>query len=92
MIEIPYIEVNQPIGSFYITKMLANELVELVNVTPRSANNPEAIQRIESKKRIKEISDYCSDPDATFPTPIIVSIYEEADIIKKDFIFQIATK
>lgn len=91
MIEIPYIEVNQPIGSFYITKMLANELVELVNVTPRSANNPEAIQREESKKRIKEISHYCSDPDATFPTPIIVSIYEEADITKKDFIFQINT-
>lgn len=87
-----YIEINQPIGTFYITKLKANILASIVNVTPRSAKNDEGIQRVESKKRIKEISDYCSDPDATFPTPIIISIYDNANITKLDQFFQIDTR
>jgi DGQHR domain-containing protein len=73
MIKTPYIEINQPIGSFYFTKFNASDLVKIVEVTPRSAD-PNAIQRDDSKSRISEIADYCSDPDATFPTPIIVSV------------------
>lgn len=79
MIVAPYIEINQPIGSFYFSKMRAIDLGKIVNVTPRSAS-PSAIQRDESSRRINEISNYCSDPDATFPTPIIISVYEDANI------------
>ncbi len=35
------------------------------------------IQREDSKKRIREITLYCDDPDATFPTPIILSVNSE---------------
>jgi DGQHR domain-containing protein len=86
MIQLKYIEIKQPIGTFYFTKLNAKLLGNIVNVTPRSAD-PNAIQRDESKDRINEISKYCSDPDATFPTPIIVSVYESADTrINENFI------
>lgn len=88
MIEVPYIEVEQPIGVFYITKLRANILAELVDVMPRSASNPDAIQRESSQNRISEISKYCSDPDATFPTPIIISIYSEANVIQNKYTFE----
>lgn len=80
MIQLKYIQIQQPIGTFYFSKINAKLLGEIVNVTPRSAD-PSAIQRDESKDRINEIAKYCSDPDATFPTPIIVSIYDNAEVM-----------
>jgi DGQHR domain-containing protein len=74
-----YIEVNQPIGTFYLTAINADEIAKLVDVQPRSSN-PLAVQRDESKRRIKEIAEYCDDADATFPTPIIISVYDEANV------------
>jgi DGQHR domain-containing protein len=75
------IRFEQPIGQFYITKIQARDLVEIVEVKPRlfdshlndSAGGP---QRPQSNSRIEEISEFCADPDATFPTPIIISVYE----------------
>ncbi|UMY64511.1 MULTISPECIES: DGQHR domain-containing protein [unclassified Flavobacterium] len=87
MISLKYIEIEQPIGSFYFTKMKATTLGELVNITPRSAD-PSAIQRDESKDRITEIAKYCSDPDATFPTPIIVGIYDNVSYQIKDTVIE----
>lgn len=79
MIQLKYIEIKQPIGTFYFSKLNAKLLGSIVNVTPRSAD-PSAIQRDESKDRINEISKYCSDPDATFPTPIIISVYDSSNV------------
>ena len=87
--KLPYIEIEQPIGNFYLTKLRADILSNIVNVIPRSKDNDKAIQRVESKQRIHDISEYCSDPDATFPTPIIVSIYESANITKNEYFFEI---
>jgi len=64
--KLPYIEIEQPIGNFYLTKLRADILSNIVNVIPRSKDNDKAFQRIESKQRIQEIAEYCSDPDATF--------------------------
>lgn len=75
MIKAPFIEFSQPIGTFYLTKLNAFDLIDIVDITPRS-ESLEAVQRDENVKRINEIAAYCSDPDATFPTPIIVSVYE----------------
>ncbi len=75
----PYIEITQPIGTFYISKLNADIVGKVTEITPRS-EHPEAVQRDLSPKRVNEIKDYCSDPDATFPTPIIISIYKKADI------------
>lgn len=75
MITIPYIKVDQPIGRFYLTALPASVLVDITEVDTRFIDN-EGIQRPEKADRIKEISEYCSDPDATFPTAVVVSVYD----------------
>lgn len=69
-----YIKVEQPIGTFYLTSIPAKSLIEMVNVSPRTTDNIEGIQRERSKKRVTEISEFCKDSDAVFPTPIVVSV------------------
>ncbi len=78
--KISFIKVEQPIGTFYLSVMRADILNNLVEVRSRLSDRNGGIQREESQSRINEIADYCSDPDATFPTPIIISIYSTAEI------------
>ena len=49
----------------------------------------QGVQRAQSKERVNKIKDYCSDPDATFPTPIIISIYSDVSYIDKNNTFVI---
>lgn len=76
--KISVIPVNQPIGTFYMGVMDAKELLRITSVNQRK-DNPEGVQREETPSRIKEISLFTFDPDATFPTPIIISVYDESD-------------
>lgn len=76
-----YIEVRQPIGTFYLCSIPAPFLLKVVKSTSRS-DDPEAVQREKSPQRIKDIGAYCSDPDAVFPTPIVVSV--NSDDVKLD--------
>lgn len=71
------IKVDQPIGRFYISALPAAVLARITRVDPRDLENEVGIQRPGKSGRIKEISDYCSDPDATFPTAIVVSVDQE---------------
>lgn len=104
ILELPYLEYEQPIGTFYMTVVEADILLRLVEVRrrgdayngyslwndkPRSME--EGVQRKESTERVNKISKYCEDPDATFPTPIIVSIYNGVVVLDRDhkFIFNI---
>lgn len=81
-----YVEVRQPIGTFYLTSVPASILVNVLDAKPRG-DYPDAVQREQSKNRAKEIGQYCSDPDATFPTSIIVSINEHSSFrIDDEFI------
>ncbi|MEH8018929.1 DGQHR domain-containing protein [Rheinheimera muenzenbergensis] len=59
--------------------MKASDIGKIMIVKSREEGT--GVQRKENKQRIKEIADYCRDPDATFPTPIIMSVRSE------DFIF-----
>ncbi|MCQ2159472.1 MAG: DGQHR domain-containing protein [Bacteroidales bacterium] len=69
------LKVSQPIGCYYLTSLNASELCPIVKVnTLKDGKGP---QRDPNKGRITEISNYCDDPDATFPTAIIVSINEK---------------
>ncbi|MDH4474814.1 MAG: DGQHR domain-containing protein [Fluviicola sp.] len=77
--KINYIKVEQPIGTFYITSIDASTLSKIA-VVNRRGENPDAVQREQSDKRIKEIAKYCGDSDATFPTPIIIAVDENAKI------------
>lgn len=71
------LELTQPIGSFYLGKIDSDILIKITKTVRRNLN--EGIQRELSGKRAKEISKYCDDPDAAFPTPIILAV-EESDI------------
>lgn len=68
-----YIEIQQPIGVFYYCAIPASYLLKIVRSSPRSKSE-DGVQRDQQQDRINNISKYCSDPDAVFPTPIVVSV------------------
>ncbi len=74
-----YIEVQQPIGLFYYCAIPATFLLKIVEASPRSKNE-DGVQRDLQQDRINQISKYCSDPDAIFPTPIVVSVNAGAKV------------
>jgi len=81
-----YLEVTQPIGTYYICSMTWQQLLEIAYADIREIrkksesdefDNYLGIQRTVSPNRIKEISDYVTYMDATFPTSIILHIKSE---------------
>lgn len=80
---IKLIEVNQPIGRFYIGVLDVKTLIQICEVRRRSAG-VNGIQRDESIKRVKQIAHYCTDPDATFPTSIVLGLnmYDKSKLEK----------
>lgn len=77
--EVNYIEVTQPIGTFYMCSIKASQLLRMVE-TIRRTDGSDGVQRDLSSKRTKEIALFCSDPDAVFPTPIVVSVHLDKNI------------
>lgn len=83
-IELDFIEIRQPIGTFYIGKMGWVDLIKIANADIRKIHEEDGredsfdsylgIQRKISPKRIEEIGDYVKTMDATFPTSIILHI------------------
>lgn len=71
----PCIAVNQPIGTFYLMSLSAEQLVGRVCIQPRTISSSDShnVQRAENPGRVKEIAQYVRDPDATFPTAVIIS-------------------
>lgn len=101
-IDFPYIEIEQPIGTFYMGVLNAQTLKKIVDIRQRGRNenkqlvlfddldlydSSDGVQRRETKNRISKIRDYCSDPDATFPTPIIISIDNGIEVENKNNVF-----
>ena len=80
--EINLIEIMQPIGTFYVGKMYSDDLVNCFYV--RSRDEKDGIQRLASSRRVDEIESYCKDPDATFPTPIILSVDSSKCTLKEN--------
>lgn len=70
------LRVRQPLGEFFISVLPAKVLAKRVNNSPRSSKEmtSDDIQRIFSEKRVNEIADFSRDPQATFPTPIILAL------------------
>ena len=66
--------IEQPIGVFYLSKVKAKELIGAVDIVSRK-NNEEGVQRELSEQRVK---------DATFPTPIIISVNNDAKVCFND--------
>ena len=79
-ISTPCIEITQPIGTFYLGKIKASELRGCVNIS-RKSENLLGQQRDLNRSRVNEIARYCKDPDATFPTSVILSV-ETSDTVQ----------
>lgn len=90
-IELQYIEVNQPIGSFYITSLsykdlLAISYADIRRIDDEAKDNDNfdtylGIQRQVAPNRVKEICNYVQTIDATFPTSIILHIRSTEEMI-----------
>lgn len=80
-IQIPCIELEQPIGHFYIGAIDCHELVNISFADRRRIEKGErdveiisGIQRPLAPKRISELRKYVQSVDASFPTGIILAI------------------
>lgn len=82
VIELPFLEVSQPVGEFYACSMRAQQLLEICTFDFRRIEENNGIkmflgiQRELSKKRVQEIGDYITTEDACFPTSIVISVDE----------------
>lgn len=84
-IEVPCIEVVQPVGTFYIAAVGYKDLLDIsyADVRRLKTNSTEleeyiGIQRLLSPSRVKEIANYVKLVDATFPTGVIIQVPEFA--------------
>jgi len=81
-IEFSAIEIEQPIGTFYIGAIAFKDLVKIAKADMRRLEENEldkfiGIQRRLSKDRTKSLRQYVNNVDATFPTAVILSVKEE---------------
>jgi DGQHR domain-containing protein len=76
----PVMRVTQPIGSFFVGKMSAKELIDIswFDVRRKSGDTDLdeylGIQRRVSAERVIEIAKYVTLSDATFPTAVILAV------------------
>lgn len=73
--KIPYLKIEQPIGTFYLTAIKASVLKNITEINIRT-DEGEGVQRPLKEKRLNEIKAFCCEPDATFPTALVVSVYD----------------
>lgn len=77
-----YIQIEQPIGTMFMGAMNARDVYDISKSNIRSSNN-DGIQRDINETRVRAIAEYCEDPDAIFPTPIILS--GKSECVEIDF-------
>ena len=90
--ELEFIELNQPIGKYYIGKISWQQLIKIADADIRQIHKEDenrdsldsylGIQRKVSQKRITEIGDYVKTVDATFPTSIILHINSKTRLLE----------
>ncbi|MBF8663732.1 DGQHR domain-containing protein [Pseudomonas aeruginosa] len=71
-LRLTYIEIEQPGGTFYYTKVKAFKIIDRLDIKGRTQYE-DGIQRDLNKKRTSEIAEYLSLADAVLPTPIVIS-------------------
>ncbi len=76
MLKLKVIEVKQPFGTFYATKIKSSDLLKIAEADSyRVLDNGEftGTQRPRNDNRIKEISDYLKGTDSALPNSIIIA-------------------
>lgn len=81
-IQFKCLEVEQPVGKFYIGTIDAHDLVEISyadvhQIEKREVESFVGIERPLVQSRVKELKEYVQTVDATFPTSIILAINSE---------------
>lgn len=91
---IPLFKIEQPIGDFFVGKIDTKTLLKMYIVKNRSETSNIGYQRGLDSKRVKDIEEYIKDPDAIFPTAIIIAIkssdvtLESSDLINGAYILR----
>jgi len=90
-IEIDFLKLDQPIGTFYIGTINWIDLIKIANADIRKIHEEDrksdsfdsylGIQRKISPKRIKEIGSYVTTVDSTFPTSVILHIDSDVKLL-----------
>lgn len=87
-IYVPVLEVEQPIGKFYVGVMSAQDLLAISYADMRTIesdkDNYVGIQRKLNKKRVAEIADFVQSIDATFPTSVVLAIHGDCAELTSD--------
>ena len=76
MLKLKVLEIKQPLGIFYVTKIKASDLLNIVEADPYRAQNDgrfSGIQRPERKDRLKEIANYLLGVESALPNSIIIA-------------------
>lgn len=75
---IPVLEVDQPIGRFYIGVMKASDLLSIsftdMRMIEGDLDRYVGIQRTLNRDRVKNISEFVNSIDATFPTSVVLAV------------------
>jgi DGQHR domain-containing protein len=64
--------------------MNSAQLAKLCYVTPRTENDPEEIQRLLDKRRVKEIGLYIKEETSLLPNAIVIALSEVVRIVETD--------
>lgn len=87
-IDVPVLEISQPIGKFYIGIMTAKELLDISYADMRRIEGEldryVGIQRSLNKSRVVEISNFVESIDATFPTSVVLAVRGECAVFDED--------
>lgn len=83
------IQFEQPIGTFLLAAINAQEVIDISKADPRKFDNEKldtyaGPQREPSPKRIKDIAAYSETVDAAFPTPILLAIDSDNYVLAGD--------
>lgn len=76
-ITVPVFEVSQPVGSIFVAKMDAQDLLRMSSVDRRHIDEDDeaiGIQRPLRQDKVREIKKYLTTQNATFPNSIIVNL------------------
>jgi DGQHR domain-containing protein len=74
-ISIDAITYAQPGGVFYACTLPAINIVNRLDIRRRQEDPVHGVQRADNPSRVRDITSYALQPNAIFPTPIIVSAY-----------------
>lgn len=90
-LELDYLEVTQPVGTFYSCSMPAQQLLEICQFDFRQIKENNGvkefmgIQRRLKDERVRDIRKYIGTEDACFPTSIVISVDERcASFVEND--------